>query len=116
MRILEGRAQCLYEHQLNKTDNPEYLAGVKDLLDKWHKNDTSSYMVYRTRDIILIELHMSTLNINIGTLQLYDSVVSSSPSNVGARGRACQGKHQEPYRLGLFQETVKAFFVFRRHY
>ena len=46
MRISESCAKCLYDRQLNITDNKEYLAEVKELLDNRKENDTSSYMVY----------------------------------------------------------------------
>ena len=46
MRIPESCAECLYERQKNKTDNAEYLAEIKDLLDNRKETDTSPYMVY----------------------------------------------------------------------
>lgn len=46
MRISESCAKCLYDRQLNKTDNKEYLAEIKNLLDNRRENDTSPYMVY----------------------------------------------------------------------
>lgn len=46
MRISESCAKCLYDRQANKTDNTEYLAEVKKLLDNRRENDTSPYMVY----------------------------------------------------------------------
>ena len=46
MRISESCAKCLYDRQLNKTDNAEYLAEIKDLLDNRGEDDTSPYMVY----------------------------------------------------------------------
>lgn len=46
MRISESCAKCLYDRQLNKTDNAEYLAEIKALLDGRGENDTSPYMVY----------------------------------------------------------------------
>ena len=46
MRISESCAKCLYDLQLNKTDNAEYLAEIKALLDGRGENDTSPYMVY----------------------------------------------------------------------
>ena len=47
MRISESCAKCLYDRQLNKTDNDEYLAEIKDLLDNRSEDDTSPYMVYQ---------------------------------------------------------------------
>jgi uncharacterized protein with ATP-grasp and redox domains len=46
MRISESCAKCLYDRQLNKTDNVQYLAEIKELLDNRGENDTSPYMVY----------------------------------------------------------------------
>jgi uncharacterized protein with ATP-grasp and redox domains len=46
MRISESCAKCLYDRQLNKTDNEEYLAEIKELLDNRRESDTSPYMVY----------------------------------------------------------------------
>ena len=33
MRISESCARCLYEKQLNKTDNEEYLAKIKNIIE-----------------------------------------------------------------------------------
>ena len=46
MRISESCAKCLYDRQLNKTDNKDYLAEIKNILDNRKENDTSPYMVY----------------------------------------------------------------------
>ena len=46
MRISESCAKCLYDRQANKTDNAEYLAEIRALLDGRRENDTSPYMVY----------------------------------------------------------------------
>jgi len=46
MRISESCAKCLYERQQNKTDNPEYLARIRELLEHRGEDDTSPYMVY----------------------------------------------------------------------
>ncbi|MBQ6181243.1 MAG: DUF89 family protein [Ruminococcus sp.] len=46
MRIIQNCAECLYERQKNKTDNAEYLAEIKSLLDNRKETDTSPYMVY----------------------------------------------------------------------
>ncbi len=46
MRISESCAKCLYDRQQNKTDNAQYLAEIKKLLDGRGENDTSPYMVY----------------------------------------------------------------------
>lgn len=46
MRITESCAQCLYDKQKHLTDNEEYLAEIRHLLDRRKKNDTSPYMVY----------------------------------------------------------------------
>lgn len=46
MRISESCARCLYDKQLHITDNPEYLAEIRNILDNRDENDTSPYMVY----------------------------------------------------------------------
>lgn len=46
MRISESCAVCLYDRQKNRTDNAEYLAEIKKILDNRGENDTSPYMVY----------------------------------------------------------------------
>ncbi|MBP5385460.1 MAG: DUF89 family protein [Lachnospiraceae bacterium] len=46
MRIPESCAKCLYDRQLHKTDNAEYLAEIRELLDQRDADDTSPYMVY----------------------------------------------------------------------
>ncbi|WP_303803971.1 DUF89 domain-containing protein [Ruminococcus flavefaciens] len=46
MRISQSCAECLYKRQKNKTDNTEYLAEIKSLLDNRKETDTSPYMVY----------------------------------------------------------------------
>ncbi len=46
MRISESCAKCLYDRQLNKTNNKDYLAEIKNILDNRRENDTSPYMVY----------------------------------------------------------------------
>ena len=46
MRISQSCAECLYERQKNKTNNAEYLAEIKRLLNNRKETDTSPYMVY----------------------------------------------------------------------
>ena len=46
MRISESCAKCLYDRQKEKTDNAEYLAEIRELLENRSENDTSPYMVY----------------------------------------------------------------------
>ena len=46
MRIPESCAKCLYDRQKDKTDNAEYLAEIKAILDNRGEKDTSPYMVY----------------------------------------------------------------------
>ncbi len=46
MRIPDSCAKCLYDRQLNKTDNPEYLKEVRRILDNRREDDTSPYMVF----------------------------------------------------------------------
>lgn len=46
MRISESCAKCLYDRQKNQTDNADYLAEIRELLDHRSEDDTSPYMVY----------------------------------------------------------------------
>ncbi|MCR5626503.1 MAG: ARMT1-like domain-containing protein [Lachnospiraceae bacterium] len=46
MRISDKCAKCLYDRQVSKTDNEEYLAEIRELLEKRGDSDTSPYMVY----------------------------------------------------------------------
>ena len=46
MRISGTCARCLYDKQKHKTDDPRYLAEVRDLLEHRRETDTSPYMVY----------------------------------------------------------------------
>jgi len=46
MRISQNCAECLYERQKKKTDNAEFLAEIRSILDNRKENDTSPYMVY----------------------------------------------------------------------
>ena len=46
MRINDSCVACLYDKQKNKTDDPKYLARIRELLDNRGKDDTSPYMVY----------------------------------------------------------------------
>ena len=46
MHISESCARCLFDKQRNKTDNAEYLAEIKALLDHRRESDCSPYMVY----------------------------------------------------------------------
>jgi uncharacterized protein with ATP-grasp and redox domains len=46
MKVSESCAKCLYDRQANKTDNKEYLAEIREILDNRKENDCSPYMVY----------------------------------------------------------------------
>ena len=46
MRITDSCAACLYDKQKNKTDNAQYLAEIRSILDNRKESDTSPYMVY----------------------------------------------------------------------
>lgn len=47
MRITETCAKCLYRQQVSLTDNQEYLAEIRKLLENRAESDTSPYMVYK---------------------------------------------------------------------
>ena len=44
MRISASCAKCLYDRQLNKTDNKAYLVEIWELLDNRKENDTREGM------------------------------------------------------------------------
>ena len=46
MRISETCAACLYDIQKNKTDNEEYLAEIRKILDNSKETDTGPYLLY----------------------------------------------------------------------
>ena len=46
MRLSEKCAVCLYDKQKRLTQDEDYLAEVRELLDKRDVDDTSPYMVY----------------------------------------------------------------------
>lgn len=47
MRVTESCAKCLFNQQKNLTDDEEYLAEVKAIIEGRDKDDTSPYLVYR---------------------------------------------------------------------
>lgn len=47
MRIIESCAKCLYDKQKHLTDNQEYLAEIKEIIDNRGEEDTSPFLVYR---------------------------------------------------------------------
>ena len=46
MRINDNCAECLFDKQQHLTDDQEYLARVKEIIDNRDENDTSPYLVY----------------------------------------------------------------------
>ena len=46
MRVSESCAKCLYDRQAAKTDNADYLAEIRNILDNRKDTDCSPYMVY----------------------------------------------------------------------
>ena len=47
MRIIESCAECLYDKQAHRSNDPEYLREVKSIIDNRQENDTSPYLVYQ---------------------------------------------------------------------
>ena len=47
MRVIESCANCLFNQQKNITDDKDYLAEVKAIIDNRDADDTSPYLVYR---------------------------------------------------------------------
>lgn len=46
MRVNHLCAECLWDKQRHKSDNPEYLAEVRQILDSRREEDTAPYLVY----------------------------------------------------------------------
>ena len=46
MRIIESCAQCMYDKQEHKSNNAQYLAEVRSILDNRSEDDTSPYIIY----------------------------------------------------------------------
>ncbi|MBR2545827.1 MAG: DUF89 family protein [Erysipelotrichaceae bacterium] len=46
MRVIESCAQCLYNRQKHLSDDPQYLAEVRKIIENRREDDTSPYMVY----------------------------------------------------------------------
>lgn len=46
MRIIDSCAKCLYDKEIKRADNAEYLREIKELLDNRSEEDTAPYMVY----------------------------------------------------------------------
>ncbi len=46
MRIVNSCAECLYDKQLHLTDDAEYIAKIKEIIDNRKDTDTSPYLVY----------------------------------------------------------------------
>ena len=51
MRIIESCAKCLYDRQLHMTDNEEYLAEIREILDNRSEDDSAPYLVYQFNKI-----------------------------------------------------------------
>ncbi len=51
MRIGQSCADCLYDKQLHLTDNKEYLAEIRNIIDNRREEDTSPYLVYRFNQV-----------------------------------------------------------------
>lgn len=51
MRISESCAKCLFDKQMNKSGNADFLAEIKSLLDNRTETDTSPYMVYMFNEV-----------------------------------------------------------------
>ncbi|MEE3470221.1 MAG: ARMT1-like domain-containing protein [Butyrivibrio hungatei] len=47
MRVSESCAECLFNQQKNLTDDKDYLAEIKAIIDGRDEDDTAPYLVYR---------------------------------------------------------------------
>ena len=46
MRVNSFCAACLWDKQLHKSDDPAYLAEVRQIIDTRRDEDTAPYLVY----------------------------------------------------------------------
>ena len=46
MKVNEQCAECLYDKQIHKTDDPDYLAEVRSILENRKEDDSAPYLVY----------------------------------------------------------------------
>lgn len=51
MRVTEKCAQCLYDKQKHLTEDINYLAEIKDIIDHRGEEDTAPYLVYRFHEV-----------------------------------------------------------------
>ena len=46
MRVKEQCAECLYDKQVHKTNDPDYLAEIRNILENRKEDDSAPYLVY----------------------------------------------------------------------
>lgn len=51
MRIIESCAECLYDKQMHLTEDKEYLAEIKSIIDNRREDDCAPYLVYRFNQV-----------------------------------------------------------------
>ena len=51
MKVGEKCARCLYDHQVQKSTDPDYLAQVKDIIEGRSEEDTTAVLVYRIKQV-----------------------------------------------------------------
>ena len=51
MRITESCAECLYDKQMHLTEDKEYLAEIKFIIDNRREDDCAPYLVYRFNQV-----------------------------------------------------------------
>lgn len=51
MRVTESCAECLYDKQMHLTEDKEYLAEIKSIIDNRREDDCAPYLVYRFNQV-----------------------------------------------------------------
>ena len=51
MRVTESCAECLYDKQMHLTEDKEYLAEIKFIIDNRREDDCAPYLVYRFNQV-----------------------------------------------------------------
>ena len=51
MKVGEKCARCLYDHQVQKSTDQDYLAQVKDIIEGRSEEDTTAVLVYRIKQV-----------------------------------------------------------------
>ena len=84
MKFNDSCAKCMYDRQAKKTDNKEYLAKIRDILDNRSPDVTSSQLVVEINKVMNVDAPMLHMN-GIGAGEPYVAVDAAArvPARVG---------------------------------